>query len=71
MTSLRIRVYSAASAARLVYRCWRVSREMGVPFEDVFEMQMATLEEVMWDEHYRKEELRARGSVLGEGEKNE
>lgn len=54
MTSIKIRVLSARDAVRLVWRCWRTSRELGIPFEDVFEMSMATLETEMWDAEKRR-----------------
>jgi succinate dehydrogenase flavin-adding protein (antitoxin of CptAB toxin-antitoxin module) len=54
VTSAKIRVLSARDAVRLVWRCWRISRELGIPFEDVFEMSMETLEAEMWDEELRR-----------------
>jgi hypothetical protein len=54
VTTWKIRVLSARDAARLVWRCWRVSRELGMPFDDVWEIQMAVLEAEMWDEEKRR-----------------
>ena len=44
MTTLRIRVSSMREAIRLVRRCRRISKELGIPFDDVFQMEMSVLE---------------------------
>lgn len=62
MTWIKVRVFAARNAVQLVWRCWRTSRELGIPFEDVFEMSMATLGAVMWDaEKRRRRQMKERG----------
>jgi succinate dehydrogenase flavin-adding protein (antitoxin of CptAB toxin-antitoxin module) len=62
VTGIKVRLLSARDAVRLVYRCWRTSRELGIPFEDVFEMSIATLEAVMWDaEKRRRRQVKEQG----------
>jgi hypothetical protein len=50
VTSLSTKILSARDAVRFVWRCCRISRELGIPFDDVYEMQMNTLEEEMREE---------------------
>ena len=54
---IRDRIFAAREAIKLVWRCWRISREYGIPFEDVFELHIRAIDVTMEElirEHVRR-----------------